>query len=89
MGYRAPAPAELQAYAGLYYNDDRWNFPVSVVARDGAIWLDNMDPLTRLPDGSWRGSDTKAPERIRFDGFVDGRPTQLWYSGSPFVRRFS
>jgi hypothetical protein len=88
--YQEPPPAELQRLAGIYDSDDRWSGPVWVIARSGKLWLNNADPLFRLPDGSWRpGTDEWIPERIRFDGYVNGRPTRLLVSGAPFVRRFS
>lgn len=89
-GY-APAPSpELRALAGTYVSDDRWNGIINVVARQGRLWLHNYQPLTPLPDGSWRlGADEWSPERVRFEGFVDGRPMQLSLSGSPYARRFS
>jgi len=88
-GYRpAPSPA-LQALAGTYVSDNRWNGTVVVVARDGKLWLNNFDALAPLDDGSWRiGTDDWSPERARFDGVVDGRPTQMWLSGSLYQRRF-
>jgi CubicO group peptidase (beta-lactamase class C family) len=89
-GYKPAAPAELQALAGHYDSDDRWNGPINVVARSGGIWVDNTDPLVQLPDGSWRVStDEWSPERVRFEGFVNGRPSRLLVSGAPFLRRFS
>ena len=79
----------MQALAGTYVSDDRWNGIVVVVARDGRVWLNNSDPLTLLDDGSWRiGADDWSPERVRFDGVVAGRPTQMWLSGSLYTRRF-
>ncbi|MBP6690312.1 MAG: beta-lactamase family protein [Hyphomonadaceae bacterium] len=88
--YQEPPPAELQRLAGIYDSDDRWSGPVWVIARSGKLWLNNADPLFQLPDGSWRpGTDEWIPERIRFDGYVNGRPTRLLVSGAPFVRRFS
>lgn len=90
QGYRPAAPAELQALAGRYVDDDRWGSLISVVARDGRLWLHNAEPLTPLPDGSWRiGAEDWSPERVRFDGLIGGRPTRLLLSGSPYVRRFS
>ncbi|MBS0386392.1 MAG: serine hydrolase [Proteobacteria bacterium] len=89
-GYKPPASAELRALAGRYDNDDRWWGPATVIARDGRLWLGNTDALTPLGDGSWRmGDDEWSPERIRFDGVIDGRPTRMLLSGLPFVRRFS
>jgi len=89
-GYKPPASAQLRALAGRYDNDDRWWGPLTVVARDGKLWGGNTDPLTPLGDGSWRyGDDDWSPERVRFDGVIDGRPTRMLFSGLPFVRRFS
>lgn len=89
-GYKPPAPPELRALAGRYDNDDRWWGPVTIVARDGKLWAGNAEALTPLGDGSWRyGSDEWSPERVRFDGTIDGRPTRMLLSGLPFVRRFS
>lgn len=88
--YQAPTSPELQRLAGIYDSDDRWSGPIWVIARSGKLWLNNSEPLVLLDDGSWRpGLEEWVPERIRFDGFVDGRPTRMLASGSPYVRRFS
>lgn len=88
-GYRPPAPADLAALAGRYDNDDRWAGPIYVYARDGALWIGNAEKLTPLGKGEWRLGDETSPERIRFDGSVNGRPQRLMFSGTPYVRRFS
>src|SRR5262249_32139411 len=89
-GYKPAAPAELQAMAGIYASEDGWGGSAPVIARDGKLWLNNTGALTSLGNGLWRaGDDEWSPERVRFDGVVDGRPTRLIYSGSPNVRRFS
>lgn len=89
-GYQQPPPADVARLAGIYDSDDRWSGPLWVIARSGKLWINNAEPLTLLDDGSWRpGTDEWNPERVRFDAFVDGRPTRLLLSGSPFVRRFS
>jgi hypothetical protein len=89
-GYKpAPSP-ELQALAGNYVNDNRWGGNMTVVARDGGLWLYNAEPLARLPDGSWRvGADDWSPERVRFDNVVNSRPERMLLSGTPYLRRFS
>jgi CubicO group peptidase (beta-lactamase class C family) len=88
--YQQPPSADVARLAGIYDSDDRWSGPLWVIARSGKLWLNNVEPLTLLDDGSWRpGTDDWSPERIRFDAFVDGHPTRLLLSGSPFVRRFS
>lgn len=88
-GYRPEAPADLKALAGRYDNDDRWAGPLYVYARDGALWVGNAEKLTPLGEGEWRLGDETSPERIRFGGVVNGRPQILYFSGTPYTRRFS
>jgi CubicO group peptidase (beta-lactamase class C family) len=88
-GFRPPAPDALRALAGRYDNDDRWAGPLYVYARDGAIWIGNAEKLTDLGKGEWRLGDETSPERIRFGGVVSGRPQILYFSGTPYYRRFS
>lgn len=88
-GFRPAAPATLAALAGRYDNDDRWAGPIYVYARDGALWVGNAEKLTPLGDDEWRLGDETSPERIRFGGVVNGRPQILFFSGVPYVRRFS
>jgi CubicO group peptidase (beta-lactamase class C family) len=88
--YQELPSAELQRLAGVYDSDDRWAGPLWIIARAAKLWLNNAEPLTLLDDGTFRvGADEWSPERIRFSGFVGGRPTGLTLSGAPFVRRFS
>lgn len=88
-GFRPPASAGLRALAGRYDNDDRWAGPLHVYARDGALWIGNAEKLTPLGKGEWRLGDETSPERIRFGGAINGRPHILYFSGTPYVRRFS
>ncbi|MFN0022606.1 MAG: serine hydrolase domain-containing protein [Parvularculaceae bacterium] len=89
-GYRPPASPDLRALAGIYDSDDRWAGPITIHARDGRLWVGNAEALTPLAGGEWRlGNDDWSPERIRFDGVINGRPHRLLFSGSPYVRRFS
>jgi CubicO group peptidase (beta-lactamase class C family) len=88
-GYRPAAPDELRALAGRYDNDDRWAGPLYVYARDGALWIGNAEKFTPLGPGEWRLGDETSPERIRFGGLINGRPHILYFSGTPYVRRFS
>jgi D-alanyl-D-alanine carboxypeptidase len=84
----APLPRELQRLAGIYDSDDPWNGQHEVVARPDGLWLDGVEPLTLLNDGSFRvGHDDWSPDRIRFDGDLDGRPSRLSFSGVDFIRR--
>jgi CubicO group peptidase (beta-lactamase class C family) len=89
-GYKPAASAELRALAGRYDNDDPWYGPITVVARDGKLMAGNSAALTPLGNGLWRyGDDDWSPERVRFDGIVNGRPMRLTFSGIQFDRRFS
>ena len=88
-GYAPPAPDALRALAGRYDNDDRWAGPLYVYARDGGLFIGNIEPLTPLGDGEWRLGDETSPERVRFEGHINGRPHVLSFSGTQFVRRFS
>ncbi len=88
-GFRPPAPAALATLAGRYDNDDRWAGPLYVYARDGALWVGNAEKLTALGKDEWRLGDETSPERVRFGGVVNGRPQILYFSGTPYVRRFS
>lgn len=88
-GYKPKPDAALARLSGRYDNDDPWQGSLWIIARDGGLWLNNTDPMTKLDDGSWRvGADDWSPERVVFEGEIDGRPQQLRLSGSPFVRRF-
>lgn len=89
VGYKAPAADALRALTGRYDNDDRWGGPLYVYARDGALLIGNIEPLTAIDGGEYRLGDETSPERIRFEGVVNGRPNVLLFSGIPFVRRFS
>jgi CubicO group peptidase (beta-lactamase class C family) len=88
-GFKPAAPETLRALSGRYDNDDRWAGPLYVYARDGALWIGNAEKLTPIGKGEWRLGDETSPERIRFGGAVNGRPQVLYFSGTPYVRRFS
>ena len=82
-----PLPHELQRLAGIYNSDDPWSGQHEVVARPDGLWLDGSTPLTLLNDGSFRvGPDEWSPDRIRFDGDLEGRPSRLSLSGVDFLR---
>ena len=89
IGYKPPAAEELRALAGRFDNDDRWAGPLHVYAREGALWIGNAELLTPIGENEFRLGDDTSPERIKFDGFINGRPNRLVFSGTPYVRRFS
>lgn len=88
-GYKPPASPELRALAGRYDSDDKWAGPLFVFARDGKLWLNNTDELTRAADGTWRFGDDWNPERVKFDSVVNGKPHRVLFSGAAGMRRFS
>lgn len=89
-GYKPAAPAELRALAGRYDNDDRWLGPIFFVARDGKLWANNSAPIKKTDAGYWVfDGDDVTTERMNFDAVMNGVPMRFWYSGKPFVRRFS
>lgn len=76
--YKGPrtfeAPAEWQAYAGHYRNEDPWQGSLRVVLRKGRLWLGDT-PLAPLGPGLFRlGEEEHAPDRVRFEEVVQGRP---------------
>ena len=89
IGFKPPTPDELRALTGRYDNDDRWAGPLYVYARGGALWIGNAEPLTPVGDHEFRLGEERSPERVKFDGFINGRPNRLVFSGTPYVRRFS
>jgi CubicO group peptidase (beta-lactamase class C family) len=89
IGYKPPAPDALRLLTGRYDNDDRWAGPLYIYARDGGLWVGNAEPLTPIGADEWRIGDETSPERVKFGGFINGRPNILLVSGTPYVRRFS
>ena len=89
VGFKPPASDALRALAGRYDNDDRWAGPLYVYARDNQLFIGNAEPLTSIGPNEYRLGDATSPERVRFDGYINGRPHLLLFSGTPFVRRFS
>ncbi|HZZ67763.1 MAG TPA: serine hydrolase domain-containing protein [Phenylobacterium sp.] len=81
-------PDDLAALVGFYACDDPWHGDFRVSAQGDRLVVDDVNPLTRLPDGSWRmGEKDWSPERIRFDAVIDGRPTRATASGVDHLRR--
>ncbi|MCB2114095.1 MAG: beta-lactamase family protein [Parvularculaceae bacterium] len=88
-GYRPPADERLRALAGRYDNDNRWAGPLYIYARDGALWIGNAVKLKEVAENEFHIDGEPSPERITFGGFINARPQQMWYSGAPYIRRFS
>ena len=88
-GYKPPPAEPLRVLAGRYDNDDRWAGPLYVYVRDGRVFLGNIVQLVPADGGGWRTTDSSSPERIHFDGVINGVPQRLLFSGIPYTRRFS
>jgi hypothetical protein len=82
------APPALAALTGSYGCDDPWHGGFRVTAQGDRLFVDDVTPMTQLPDGSWRaGEKDWSPERIRFDAVMDGRPMRAIASGVDHLRR--
>jgi CubicO group peptidase (beta-lactamase class C family) len=78
-GFKPPASPELAVFAGRYDGS-------RIYARDGALWRGNREKLIPLPNGDWRIGPEWSPERVRFDGYLAGRPTRMLNNGGPSWR---
>lgn len=82
----APDPA-LTPLAGRYKNPSPWWRTITIVEREGRLWIGTETPLSRISENLWRaGSDSWSPERVSFADMVDGRPQTLIFSGERFRR---
>jgi CubicO group peptidase (beta-lactamase class C family) len=82
-----PTPPDLAVLAGLYVNNDPWADSFQVVARPDGLWIDGVEPLIALPDGSYRvGQEAWGCERVWFEAPLDGRPQRMIFSGVDHLR---
>lgn len=83
-----PVPPHIAARAGRYQTDDPWVGGITLVARGDTLFADGTDPLVDIGSDTWRSAASDwDPERVRFAGFVDGRPQLLIASGRVLERR--
>jgi CubicO group peptidase (beta-lactamase class C family) len=81
-------PPELAALAGHYQSDDPWIGGVSIVARGDQLFLGGVDPLRRTGKLDWVPAEpANSPERLRFDGLVNGIPQIAEFSARRLERR--
>ena len=86
--FSPPTPPALKALTGHYVCDDPWAGSFRVTAQGEALFLDDVTPLTALPDGVYRaGEKDWSPERLQFDASLDGRPMRAIASGVDHLRR--
>lgn len=87
-------PQSWDALVGHYRSHNPWltNFRV-VRRRDALLFMDSSNeeqPLTELPDGSFRiGADPRSPERIRFELMIGGKALVACVSGGYYQRTFT
>jgi hypothetical protein len=80
-------PAEWQAYAGHYRNENPWEGSFRVVLSKGRLSIGGGDPLVPLGNGVFRaGEEEHVPDRIRFADVVNGRALRAFISGSEYTR---
>lgn len=83
----ASSDPALALLAGRYVHPSPWWRAITVVEREGKLWLGTETPTTRIGDNLWRvGPESWSPERASFADFVDGRPQALTFSGEKFRR---
>jgi D-alanyl-D-alanine carboxypeptidase len=79
-------PAEWRACAGHYRNENPWEGSFRVVLNKGSLSLGGA-PLAPLGDGLFRiGEEAHAPDRIRFEGLVNGRALRAVVNGAEYRR---
>jgi hypothetical protein len=92
-----PHPPAWDAYPGLYRSNDPWMPVLRIALRHGELvrfatdsWEDPSEaPMIPLEDGSFRvGRQERTPERIRFEGVVEGRATRAIANGGAWYRSF-
>ncbi|WP_156254429.1 serine hydrolase domain-containing protein [Sandarakinorhabdus oryzae] len=89
-GARAALPAtppDLAALAGHYQSDDPWIGDINLVARGDGLFMRGVLPLRRIGKDEWAPDEPNSPERLRFDGFVNGVPYLIDWSGRRLERR--
>lgn len=78
-GFKPLASPDLAIFAGRYDG-------TRIYARDGALWRNNREKLIPLADGDYRVGPDWSPERVRFDGYLAGRPQRMLTNGGPSWR---
>ena len=86
----AEPPEELRPICGLYRSHNPWATTLrvaTVAGRPVAVVWGEAEPLTPLPDGSFRlGRPEWSPERLRFELPLEGRCMRAVHGTTPFHR---
>ncbi|HEU4355147.1 MAG TPA: serine hydrolase domain-containing protein [Actinomycetota bacterium] len=87
-------PSALVPLAGRYRSWNPWAPGFEVFLRGGGLHLELFGstdvgaslPLAPLADGSFSAGETPSPSRVRFETWIDGRPTCAVFDAAPFYR---
>jgi CubicO group peptidase (beta-lactamase class C family) len=83
-----PTSARIAARAGRYQSDDPWIGGFSLVARGDTLYIEGTEAITEIANDEWRLANPDwIPERLRFAGFMNGRPLLAIWSGRVLERR--
>jgi D-alanyl-D-alanine carboxypeptidase len=89
-----PHPREWEAFPGLYRANNPWMPALRVVLRKGALvlswsWTSTEEPLLPLEGGdTFAVGEEWQPQRIRFDGVVEGRASVAEFNAGCWYRSF-
>ncbi|MEI6485972.1 MAG: serine hydrolase domain-containing protein [Sphingomonadales bacterium] len=79
---------EIAAFAGHYQSDDPWIGGLAIAARGDMLYLGGLVPLRPTSKYEWVPAEpANSPERLRFDGLVNGVPQVLIASARRLERR--
>jgi D-alanyl-D-alanine carboxypeptidase len=86
-------PAEWAALGGVYRANNPWTPVLRVMLRKGGLvasWPGESteEPLIPIGDGSFAVGEPWKPQRLRFEGVVDGRATVAEFNGGRWYRSF-
>jgi CubicO group peptidase (beta-lactamase class C family) len=87
------APAAWDGLGGAYRGDSPWTPLLRVYARGGRLFLATPaygveEELFPHPDGSFAPGEAPTPERLRFEGEIDGMAQAIEWSGARWYRSF-
>lgn len=89
-----PHHPEWDGLVGHYRTHSPWIRSFRIVLRKGSLIMTKQDeadePLTQVARNVFRvGADSRSPERLWFEAFIDGRAHMAVLSGCEFARTFT
>lgn len=86
-------PDHWTAYPGHYHSFNPWLSNFRIVLRRGSLFFvepnGEEEPLTPLPDYTFRVGEPRSPERISFSNILNGHARQANLSGCDYFRWFT